>query len=160
HAKVAVQHVASGDYAATDPSAEREQHQVVHITAGAHPLLAESGRIGVVLEDHACLQAVLDFVANREVLETGEVVGGGDYAFFEQDKPWHADADAGQRIARTVSPDLVDYRGHVAQHDLATLLRVSLLRDFVEHFAAAVDGGGAQVGAAQVQSDGVLSHER
>ena len=54
---------------------------------------------------------------------------------------------------------LVDDGDHVRQHHLASLLGVGAVRDFVQHFAAAVDRRRAQVGATQIQSDGVFSHE-
>ena len=61
HAEIAVQDAAAGDDAAADAGAEREQHQVVHVAAGAHPLLAERRGVGVVLQDHAGAAAALPF---------------------------------------------------------------------------------------------------
>src|SRR5690348_14051824 len=69
HAKIAVQHLAAGNNAAADAGAEREQHQIVYVAAGAHPLFSEGRRVGVVFEDDPGMEPSFHFIAKRKILE-------------------------------------------------------------------------------------------
>ena len=75
HAQKAVQHSPAGDNSAADARAQRQQHQVVHVAPRAHPLFAQRRGVGVVLQNHARLQPPLDLIADRKILQAGQVVG-------------------------------------------------------------------------------------
>ncbi len=91
-----MQDAAAGDDAAADAGAEGEQDQVFDVAAGAHPLFALGGGVGVVFEDDGSFEALGEFVADGVLVEAEQVVGADDDAAVEVDEAGDADADSGE----------------------------------------------------------------
>ena len=138
--------------------AEGEEDEVVDLASGAHPFFAEGGGVGVVFEDDGGAEAFFDGVADGEVLEFGEIVGADDEALFEEDETGDADADASEAVAGEFFADADDLFDDVVDDGVAALGEVGCAGDVFEDFAVAIDRGGAHVGSAEVESDGVVEH--
>src|SRR5439155_15255477 len=100
-----------------------------------------------------------DLVANRKVVEAGHVGRPGDDALFHNDEAWRADANAGQSIVATLAAKIIDSGYHVGHDSLAAGREVGRARDLANHFAGAIDRRGTQIGATEVNSNGIFSHE-
>src|SRR2546428_410601 len=63
HSHETMQDSSAADDSAADARAQSQQDQVVVVTAGAHPLLAQRGGVGIVLEHYRRAELALDLVA-------------------------------------------------------------------------------------------------
>src|SRR5262245_9876505 len=80
--------------AAADARTERQQYQIVHAAACSHPLLTQSRRVRVVLQDHERAQSAADLVADWNMLQIGQVVRSADDPFLHADESRDAQSDA------------------------------------------------------------------
>ncbi len=69
------------------PVPKRDQHQILHITACAHPLFAECCGICVVLENDGDPQLTLDCVTHGKAFESGEIRRADQHARFNRIYP-------------------------------------------------------------------------
>ena len=126
----------------------------------AQPFFAERGDVGVVVEKDAGAQAALDFVAHGIVGPSGKVGGLAHHAGFHVDDAGDADAGADERAAAAILlGQAVNRVAHFADDVVAAEGDFDAESDFFEKLAVGADGRDAQVGAAEIDSDGKIRHD-
>ena len=143
HAIAAAHDAAVENDASADARAERQQHQVVHVTARSEPLLTERRRVGVVLQDDGRAEPLVDFIAQRKAFERWQVRRVLDDAFFQTDEAGNGHADARALLLAKALPQRLDGRDNVAHHRLAALPKADRPALFAEELASAVHSGSA-----------------
>ena len=74
HSDAAVQYFARANNATADAGTERQQHQIIHVLAGADPFFAQRRSICVVFQYDRRSQAAFDFVPNRKAIKIWQIV--------------------------------------------------------------------------------------
>ena len=133
---------------------------IVDATAGAQPLLAESGDFGVVVEKDAGAEAALDFVAHGIVGPSGKVGGLAHHSGFSVDDAGNADAGADEASSAAILlGEAMDGVAHFADDVVAAESDFDAESNFFEKLAVGADGRDAQVGAAEIDSDRKIRHD-
>ena len=159
HAIHAVEDFAIQDDGAADAGAEREHRKIVNATARAQPLFAESGDIGVVIEEDSRAQAALDFVAYGIIGPSGKVGGLAHHSRFPVDDAGNANTGADEASAAAILfGEAMDGVAHFADDVVAAKGNFDAKSNFFQKLAVCADGRDAQVGAAEIDSDGKIRH--
>ena len=160
HAVHAVEDFAVQNDGAADAGAQRDHRHVVNAAARAQPLFAKSGDFGVVVEKDAGAQAALNFIAHGIVGPSGKVRGLAHHSGFHVDDAGDANAGADKPAAAAILlGQAVNRVAHFADDVVATQRDFYAKCDFFEKLAVGADGRNAQVGAAEIDSDGKIRHE-
>ena len=130
-----------------------------NIAGGAQPFFAERGDVGVVLEEDASAQAAFDFVAHWIVGPAGKVGGLAHHSGFHLDNAGDGDPGADKPAAAAILiGEAVNGVTHFADDVVAAQRDFYAECDFFEKLAVGADGRNAQVGAAEIDSDGKIRH--
>ena len=159
HAVHAVKNFSVQNDGAADAGAERDHRHVVDVAARAQPFLAESRHLGVVVEEDARAQAALDFVAHGIVGPAGKIGRLAHHPGFHVDDAGNADACADKLSAAAILlGQAMNGVAHFADDVVAAQGDFYAESNFFEKLAVGADGRNAQVGAAEIDSDGKIGH--
>ncbi len=136
------------DDAAADAGAKRQQNQVVHAPARAHPSFAQRGGVGVIFQDHPGAQLRFDIVANGEAFEFRQVVGADDDAPFHLDETRHRHPEANQAMVGEPAPQAHNGGDHVGDNGLRAFVEVRRSADPRKLLSIFSYGCGAEIGTA------------
>jgi hypothetical protein len=125
--------------------------------ASAEVALAISGETGIVANVDGATETALEFAAEVEAVEAGEVGRMVEDAEGQLDRAGAADTDA-EDIAALLVDELANGGGHVIEDGVRTCAEASGETNVVEQFACRGDGGDAKVGASEVHADGERFH--
>src|SRR5579863_7716434 len=152
------------DDAATDAGSESNNRHVGNAASGAEPLFTESGDVGVIFEDDASTvlldsETAFDFSADGVIVEAGKVGGFAEHSSLHVDDAGNAEADAKEfsRLA-ILGGEALNGVTHFGDNVIGSESGFGAEGDFFEKLAVAGDGGDAEVGAAEVDSDGKIGH--
>ena len=159
HAVHAVEDFSIQNNGTADAGAEGDHHHVVDAAAGAQPLFAESSDFGIVVKEDASAQAALDFIAHRIVGPAGKIGRLAHHSGFHVNDAGDANARADKFSGRTIFVgEAVDRVAHFADDVVAAESDFHTQRDFLQHLSVGGDGCDAQVGSAEIDSDGKIWH--
>ena len=160
HAIHAVKDFSVEDDGAADAGAQRDHRHVVDAAARAQPFFAKSSHLGVVVEKDARAQAALDYVAHRIVGPSGKVGRLAHHAGLHVDDAGNADTGAHELAAAAIFfGQAVNGVAHFADNVVAAESDFDAQSYFFEKLAVGGDGRDAQVGAAEIDSDGKIRHD-
>ena len=100
----------------------------------------------------------LQLLAHGEVFERGNVVAVANHAIFERDKAGDDDPDAFEARGALLFTEGGNSLNHIVHDGVAALGVLGMARHQMEQFAFAINGGCAQIGAAEVEADAVFNH--
>ena len=122
-------------------------------TAGAEEAFAVGSEGGVVADVDGAAEAMLEFGAEVEAVEAGEIRRMMEDTEGQLNGSGAADADA-KEFAGLFFDELADSGGHVVEDGLWAGSEACGKADVVEAFAFLGDSGDAEIGAAEVDADG------
>jgi len=125
--------------------------------ACAEEAFAVGGEGGVVAHVYGAAETALQFGAEVETVESGEVRGMVQNSAGQLDGAGAADADA-QEFASLLVDELADGGGHVVEDGMRACREARRKADVVEAFACRGDGGDAEVGASEIDAYGEGRH--
>jgi hypothetical protein len=124
HTKETVQDFAIGDNASADSRSQRKQNQILNVLSSTHPHLSECSRIRVVLKNDRRSQPLLNFITDRESLETGQVRRSKHESSLNIDETRNANTHSAQTRSTDASANALDYVRDVFDYALRTGLKV------------------------------------
>jgi hypothetical protein len=159
HAVHAVPDFSSEHDAATDSGAESDDSHVGDAAGSAEPLLAEGGDVGVVFEDDGGAQTALDFIAHGILFKAREVGGLAEHSGLHVNDAGDADAGAEKFSGFLIlGGEALDGVAHFGDDVVTAESDFGAEGNFFEKLAVSADGGDAEIGAAEVDSDGKIGH--
>jgi len=155
----AVPDAALEDDAATDAGAEGEDEERVdgERAAGAEEEFAISGEVGVGVDLNRSIEAAFELGAEVEPVEAGKIRWMVENAEGQLEGAGAADADA-EEFAGLLVDELADGSGHVIEDGVRAGGKAGGKADGFEAFARGSDGGDAEVGATEIDTDGEGIH--
>ena len=145
--------------AAADSRTQRDHCHVWHAARCAQPLLAQRGNVGVIFKHDMGGETALDFGAHRIFFEAGKIGGFAQHSGVQIDDAGNADASAQEfSFLLIFSGELPDGVAHFRDDVVGAESGFSGEGDFLEKLPVGGDGGDAQVGAAEIDSDGEIGH--
>ena len=141
--------------AAAHAGAERKHEHVIIITRGAQPFFAQRGGVGVVFQHDVRAQPPLDLVAHRVIVPAGKVGRLAQHAGTMSMIPGTPMPMRRSALAAVnLVAELADRLAHLVDDEIASARHLRAGGDLLQQRALLVHGGDAQVGSAQINSNG------
>jgi hypothetical protein len=120
--------------------------------------LAVRGDSGVVSDVDGAFEAAFEFSAKIHTVETWKIGKVAEDAGGQFNRPGAADANP-EEVAGVFGDEPTDGPGHVVEDGGGAVVNAGRQVDGFQRLALRCDGGGAEIGAAEVHADGEGGHE-